>query len=88
MQALLVKEKTGINTNDESFNWTKFQTLEKIYDWLDSLQKKYPKNLEIIIGGSTYEGRQIKGVKISFKKNNPGTCTTTFLCLLPKKKMY
>ncbi|XP_032691326.1 zinc carboxypeptidase-like [Odontomachus brunneus] len=54
------------------FDFTNYHTLEKIYKNLDDLTEMYPENVEIIVGGSTYEGRQIKGVKISFKPNNPG----------------
>ncbi|XP_032691323.1 zinc carboxypeptidase-like isoform X2 [Odontomachus brunneus] len=55
-----------------SFDFTNYHTLEEIYKNLDDLAEMYPENVKIIVGGSTYEGRQIKGVKISFKPNNPG----------------
>ncbi|KAK0081614.1 hypothetical protein PV325_011858 [Microctonus aethiopoides] len=53
------------------FDWESYHTLEEIYVWLDSLSEKYPDNVEVIIGGTTHEGREIKGVKLSFKENNP-----------------
>ncbi|XP_011705385.1 PREDICTED: zinc carboxypeptidase A 1-like, partial [Wasmannia auropunctata] len=34
--------------------------------------KQYPDKVQTIVGGKTYEGRPIKGVKVSFKPNNPG----------------
>ncbi|XP_032691346.1 zinc carboxypeptidase-like [Odontomachus brunneus] len=55
-----------------SFDFTSYHTLEEIYKNLDYLAERYPENVKIIAGGSTYEGRQIKGVKISFEPNNPG----------------
>lgn len=58
--------------SEQVFNWTRYHTLNEIYHWLHNMSEKYPKNIEIIIGGKTYEGRDIKGVKVSFKNNNPG----------------
>ncbi|XP_031779748.1 zinc carboxypeptidase [Nasonia vitripennis] len=49
-----------------------FHTLDEIYDWLDNLPMKYCEKVETIIGGHTYEGRDIKGVKISHNSNKPG----------------
>jgi len=39
---------------------------------LDSLEEKYPNNVKVVVGGTTYEGREIKGVKVSFAEDNPG----------------
>ncbi|XP_071446225.1 zinc carboxypeptidase-like [Hetaerina americana] len=36
-----------------------------IYDWLDMLAAKYPDKITTVIGGQSYENRQIKGVKYS-----------------------
>lgn len=55
-----------------TFDWTSYHTLEEIYAYLEKIAATYPDKVELIIGGKTYEGRSIKGVKISFRKNNPG----------------
>lgn len=39
-----------------------------MYSWLDDIVAQYPDVASTIIGGSTYEGRQIRGVKLSFKE--------------------
>jgi hypothetical protein len=44
----------------------------QIYAWLDSLAETYPGVVTPIVGGRSYEGRQIKGVKVSYKPGNPG----------------
>jgi hypothetical protein len=44
----------------------------QIYAWLDSLVEKYPGVVTPIVGGESYEGRQIRGVKVSYKTGNPG----------------
>ncbi|XP_011632281.1 zinc carboxypeptidase-like [Pogonomyrmex barbatus] len=54
------------------FDFNSYHTLEEIYKNLDDLAKQYPDKVQTIIGGRSYEGRQIKGVKVSFKANNPG----------------
>jgi hypothetical protein len=45
--------------------------LLQVTDWLDSLVKTYPGVVTPVVGGFSYEGRQIKGVKVSFKAGNP-----------------
>ncbi|KAJ8686600.1 hypothetical protein QAD02_022394 [Eretmocerus hayati] len=71
VQKLIDEENPQIETSE--FGWKKYYTLEQIYDWLESLQKKYPGKVEVVIGGSTYEGRDIKGIKISFgPEEKPG----------------
>ncbi|XP_011160261.1 zinc carboxypeptidase [Solenopsis invicta] len=49
-----------------------YHTIEEIYQKLDDLAEEYPDKVEVVIAGRTYENRQIKGVKVSFKANNPG----------------
>ncbi|XP_623922.2 zinc carboxypeptidase [Apis mellifera] len=54
-----------------TFNFAQYHTLEEIYAYLDYLAKANPK-VEVVVGGKTYEGRQIKGVKLNFGTNKPG----------------
>lgn len=61
------KEKVG---QPRAFDWTNYYRLADIYAWLDSLAKQYPDNVQVIIGGKSFEGRDIKGVKVSFKAGN------------------
>lgn len=64
-KSLLKKE------NKHEFSWTRYHTLDEVYDWLDELVQKY-KEVTPLVGGETYEGRKIRGVKLSHKKGNPG----------------
>ncbi|CAD0204037.1 unnamed protein product [Chrysodeixis includens] len=59
------KRKPYVRNNIKSMQWDDYYTLEEIYDWLDDLAKAFPDIVSIIIGGTTYEGRDIKGIKIS-----------------------
>uniref|UniRef100_A0A336MR26 Zinc carboxypeptidase A 1 n=1 Tax=Culicoides sonorensis TaxID=179676 RepID=A0A336MR26_CULSO len=54
------------------FEWTNYYPLEVIYEWLDSLVAQYPNIVTSFNVGKTYEGRDIKGVKVSYKPGNPG----------------
>lgn len=56
----------------KNFNWTTYHDLNAINSWLDLLEQLYPNNVKVINGGKSHEGRNIKGVKLSFKKGNPG----------------
>lgn len=66
----LVRYKSRFNR--DNFGFKSYHSLEEIYSWLDLLAEKYPNNVEVIVAGKTYEGREIKGVKVSFKSGNPG----------------
>lgn len=55
-----------------AFDFKSYHNLEEIYDNMDYLAKQYPNKVKVVVGGTTYEGRQIKGIKVSFKENNPG----------------
>jgi len=70
VQALI--EETTPHIRSKSFDFTSYHTLEEIYKNLDDLATQYPDKVQIIVGGKSYEGRQIKGAKVSFKNNNPG----------------
>lgn len=72
VQTLIDTEKTSVMRASPGFSYAVYHTLQEIYAHLDDLAKKYPQNVEVIIGGKTYEGRQIKGVKLSFGSNKPG----------------
>ncbi|XP_012064576.1 PREDICTED: zinc carboxypeptidase-like [Atta cephalotes] len=70
VQALI--NQTAIAKASETFDFTKYHTLDTIYNYLDDLEKKHPDIVQTVVAGKSYEGREIKGVKISFKHNNPG----------------
>lgn len=65
VQSMIDHENSAAPLNGE-FGWTRYHTLNEINAFLDDLSKKYPNNVEVIIGGKSYEGREIKGVKLRF----------------------
>lgn len=50
--------------------WTQYHTLDEIYDWLDLLESRYPDIVTPFSIGKSYEGRVIRGIKISYKSGN------------------
>ncbi|XP_060805043.1 zinc carboxypeptidase A 1 [Amyelois transitella] len=52
-------------SNLKSMQWNAYYTLDGIYGWLEDLAYTYPSTVSIITGGHSYEGRDIKGIRIS-----------------------
>lgn len=46
-------------------DWTTYWTLEEINAWMDSLVVEYPTIVSSFVVGKSYEGRDIKGVKLN-----------------------
>lgn len=55
-----------------TFGWTRYHKLPEIEGWLDGVLDAYPDVTEGFEVGKSYEGRTIRGVKISYKSGNPG----------------
>ncbi len=72
VQSLIDDESLTQTRISESFGWNKYYPLEGIYKWIDSILGQYPNVTSPISIGKTYEGRDIRGVKISYKNGNPG----------------
>lgn len=45
--------------------WSEFYPLASIEEWLQDLANTHPNTVTLIVGGVSYEGREIKGLKIS-----------------------
>lgn len=56
----------------QAFGWTRYHNLTDIEAWLDGILAAYPTVTEGFEIGKSYEGRTIRGLKISYKTGNPG----------------
>lgn len=56
-----------------SFNWDGYHNLEQIYAWLDELKELYPSVVTLVTIGTSYEGRDIRGIIIDFKPGERGS---------------
>lgn len=48
-----------------TMDWSAYHTLEEIYEWFDLLAATYPDKITVVEGGSSYEGRKIKGAVLA-----------------------
>lgn len=55
-----------------SFGWTAYYRTDDIYEWLDHILEEFPDVTSGFVAGQSYEGRQIRGIKISYKTGNKG----------------
>ncbi|XP_049779128.1 zinc carboxypeptidase-like [Schistocerca cancellata] len=67
----LIDNERGFRRQGESFGWDDYYNLTEIHAWLSSLSETYPDIVTLVVGGSSYEGREILGVNISFAPGNP-----------------
>ncbi|KAG5334766.1 CBPA1 carboxypeptidase, partial [Acromyrmex charruanus] len=72
VQKLIDETTPKTQIRSKSFDFTSYHTLDDIYKKLDDLAKQYPDKVQTVVAGKSYEGREIKGVKVSFKADNPG----------------
>ncbi|XP_026329748.1 zinc carboxypeptidase-like [Hyposmocoma kahamanoa] len=71
---IIEMEKREILRND-GFSWHAYHDVADIHDYLRNMSREYPNMTELIIGGQSYEGRQILGLRINspslHKKGKP-----------------
>ncbi|XP_017476951.1 PREDICTED: zinc carboxypeptidase-like [Rhagoletis zephyria] len=72
VQSLIDGEQLSKSTDDSTFGWTRYYPLSAIEAFLDEILAKYPAVTSAIDIGTSYEGRKIRGIKISYKEGNPG----------------
>ncbi|XP_075982741.1 zinc carboxypeptidase A 1-like [Anticarsia gemmatalis] len=67
IQEVIDKEVVGAysRNNINSMQWDRYYQLDGINAWLDDVVASYPNVATLIIGGTTIEGRDIRGIKIS-----------------------
>ncbi|CAK1550141.1 unnamed protein product [Leptosia nina] len=67
VQEAIDKENIGtyVSRDLRSMRWDTYYTLGQINTWLDDLVARHSNVASIIVGGQSYEGRPIRGVKIS-----------------------
>ncbi|XP_043285895.1 zinc carboxypeptidase-like [Venturia canescens] len=72
VQRLIDTENPPLWKASSGFDWTSYHTLEEINAYLHKVAEDHPDKVEVVYAGKTYEKRDIVGVKVSFKQNNPG----------------
>ncbi|XP_063223615.1 zinc carboxypeptidase-like isoform X2 [Bacillus rossius redtenbacheri] len=72
LQELIDSEQPESDARASQFSWDRYHRLEQIHLWLRSLAADRPDVVTLENVGKSYEGRDILGVKISFRSGNPG----------------
>ncbi|EDW04275.1 zinc carboxypeptidase [Drosophila grimshawi] len=72
VQHLIDLEHEATTKSSPIFGWTRYNNLAEIENWLDEILSAYPNVTESFVIGESYEGRKIRGVRISYKSGNPG----------------
>jgi len=68
LQSALDAEK---KQRKEGFDLNQYNLLEDMFQFLDDMEAAYPEKATVVTLGESYEGRPIKGMKISTNENNP-----------------
>ncbi|KAH8293121.1 hypothetical protein KR044_005422 [Drosophila immigrans] len=72
VQKLIDDEQVPTGRDSGAFGWTRYYELEEIEAWLDGILAAYPTVTEEFTVGQSYEGRRIRGIKISHGANKRG----------------
>lgn len=59
----------------KSWGFDQYNTYGDIVNFLDEIHAQYPNITEVFSIGNTFEGRPIKGIRITNDLNNPGEKT-------------
>ncbi|XP_037038854.1 zinc carboxypeptidase-like [Bradysia coprophila] len=69
VQSIIDAESPAVRPKD--FGWTTYFNYTEIYNWLDELLETYPDILTAHTVGTTYQGREIRAVKLAHNEDNP-----------------
>ncbi|XP_055543821.1 zinc carboxypeptidase-like [Wyeomyia smithii] len=68
----LIDSQQPKRTRRDGFGWTEYHTLDEMYDWMDGLASEYQGIVTVELVGHSYEGREVRAIKLSHKEGNPG----------------
>lgn len=68
----LINNENPARSKRNGFGWDSYHTLDEMYDWIDGLVEKHGEILSVEQVGDSYEGREVRAVKLSHKAGNPG----------------
>ncbi|XP_037303265.1 zinc carboxypeptidase A 1-like, partial [Manduca sexta] len=61
---IINEEKLSLNRK-LGFSWTAYHDVNDIYKYLEDVNKAHSDWTEVIVGGESYEGRKIQGIRIN-----------------------
>uniref|UniRef100_A0A182Q175 Peptidase M14 domain-containing protein n=1 Tax=Anopheles farauti TaxID=69004 RepID=A0A182Q175_9DIPT len=72
LKQVLDKERPVRRKLEDGFGWDDYHTLEEMYAWIDEMVQQYAPVLSVETIGQTYEKRDMKVIKLSYKAGNKG----------------
>lgn len=67
-----INDEKPMKSRKDGFSFDQYNELADIHQFLDDMQQAYPAKATVFTIGESYEGRIIKGIKISTNESNPG----------------
>ncbi|XP_013146080.1 PREDICTED: zinc carboxypeptidase-like [Papilio polytes] len=61
----IIQSEKSLLRGSKEFSWTAYYDIDDIYKYLTNMSKSYPNLSELIVGGKTYQGRSILGLRIN-----------------------
>lgn len=68
----LINNENPPRSKRNGFGWDSYHTLDEMYEWIDGMVAQYSDILSVETVGQSYEGREVRAVKLSHKAGNPG----------------
>ncbi|KAL5279425.1 hypothetical protein ACFFRR_003814 [Megaselia abdita] len=72
IQEIIDEEEEKTKAEGESFGWDRYHSYESIQKFIDGVIEDHQDVVTPFIIGKSYEGRDIRGIKISYKEGNRG----------------
>lgn len=66
----IIDMEKGGSLRQEGFSWTAYYDVDDVYSYLKNMSKTYPESAHLVVGGKSYEGRQILGLRINTPTRN------------------
>ncbi|RVE40532.1 hypothetical protein evm_014818 [Chilo suppressalis] len=76
---MIIRLEKSSDRADKGFSWTAYYDVDAINAFLQNVSKSYPDVTEVIVGGESYEGRQITGVRINTPSQNKNDKPVVFI---------
>ncbi|KAI8434679.1 hypothetical protein MSG28_003211 [Choristoneura fumiferana] len=70
--AQIIRLEKESPSRSKSFSWNSYYDIDDIYGYVQNMSVTYPEWTELVIGGESYEGRQIKGLRINTPEGREG----------------
>ncbi|XP_063378566.1 zinc carboxypeptidase-like [Cydia fagiglandana] len=61
----IIQQEKAPSLRKKGFSWSAYYDIDDIYGYLQNMSATYPQWTELVVGGESYEGRQIKGLRIN-----------------------